>query len=325
MKKAAGYFLRFLISAGIIFYIFRSPDISASAIASQIREIRPFYLILALLGFKACILISTWRWQLLMKSHNIDVCFSHAMGLNYLGMFFNNFMLSITGGDVIKAYYVSKLEHAKRAESATIVFFDRIIGLAGLVLLGGAAVLLGSGRQEVLGSLFIVLIAFAFFLLAGFLAFNKKAARFAGKIVVFEKLRRPLKRIYEAVYYYKSDKKVLVIALLLSILLWSFMVFMNVVLSRGLGAEVPYGFFFIYIPIINIISSIPVTIAGWGLREQMYVQFFGLVGLESSAAVSLSVSFALVLLLWSLAGGVLYAFQWPMKKWKTYKGENDGA
>ncbi len=225
-------------------------------------------------------------------------------------------MLSITGGDVIKAYYASKLEHAKRAESATIVFFDRIIGLGGLVLLAGAAVLLGAGREEVVSSVVIVAVAFAVFFIMGFLAFNKKAARLAGRVVFVRKLRRPLIRIYEAVYYYKKDKKVLWISLFLSLFLWCFMIFMNIVLARGLGAEIQPGYFFIYIPIINIISSIPVTIAGWGLREQLYVQFFGMAGMESAPAVSLSVAFALVLLIWSLVGGVLYALQWPMRKWK---------
>jgi glycosyltransferase 2 family protein len=317
LKKTAGYIARFMVSAGIILYIFRSPDISAGVIAGHIGQIAPVYLFLALAGFKACILISTLRWKLLMRSHNIDVRFSHALGLNYLGMFFNNFMLSITGGDVIKAYYASKLEHTKRAESAAIVFFDRLIGLAGLVLMGGAAALFGAGREEVASSLFIILAAFFCFFLMGFLAFNKKAARMAGRLVPIEKIRRPLKKVYEAVYYYRNDRRTLVHSLLLSVCLWVFMVFMNMALARGLGAEIPPGYFFIYIPIINIVSSIPVTIAGWGLREQMYVQFFGLVGLERTAAVSLSVSFALVLLLWSLIGGVLYALHWPMKKWKT--------
>ncbi len=319
MKKAAVYILRLAVSAGIIAYILGRPDISLSAIAGHIKSLDSHYLVLAFLGFKACIIISTYRWQLLMRSHGIEVCFSHALGLNYLGMFFNNFMPSTSGGDVIKAYYVSKLEHAKRTESATIVFFDRLVGLAGLVLMGSIAVFFGAGDEAVLESLFIVMAAMAGFVMIGFLAFNKRAGRWAGKMVFIEKLRRPLKKIYESVYYYKNHKKVLAEALLLSVLLWFFMVFMNVMIARGLGVRIPLGYFFIYVPIINIISSIPVTMAGWGLREGMYLRFFGLVGMEMSEAVSLSVIFALILLLWSLVGGVLYAFQWPMKSWNSRK------
>jgi glycosyltransferase 2 family protein len=236
-------------------------------------------------------------------------------------MFFNNFMLSLTGGDVIKAYYISRLERTKRAESATIVFLDRLIGLSGLVLMGAGAALFGIGDEKVMSALFIILAVLAGFSAAGFLAFNKKTAKSLGKVVTVEKIRRPIKKVYEAVYYYKNYKKALFASLLLSMLLWTFMILTNVSLARGLGAEATVGYFFIYVPIINIISAIPVTIAGWGLREQMYVQFFGKIGMESSTAVSLSVSFALVLLLWSLAGGILYAFHWPMKKWKTEKGE----
>lgn len=316
MKKAAGYILRFAVSGGIIYYILKSQDISPGEIGRQIQSVDPVFLVIAFASFKACIILGTIRWKLLMRSHGMEVCFSHALGLNYLGMFFNNFMLSITGGDVVKAYYASRLEYSKRAESATIVFFDRLLGLAGLVITAAAAVLSGAGRRDVSASLIIVLLAFAAFLVIGLLAFNEKAARIAGKMVFLPKLKPPLKKIHEAVYFYRRDKKVIIKSLALSVVLWNFMVFMNAALARGLGAEIPAACFFIYIPIINLISSIPVTIAGWGLREQLYVQFFGNAGMDSAAAVSLSVSFALILMLWSLIGGGLYAFHWPMKKWK---------
>ncbi len=316
MKKAAGYLLRIVVSAGIIAYIFTSPDISVPIIAEHIGGVSPGWLVLALLGYKACILLSSYRWLLLMKAHGIGVSFSHSLGLNYLGFFFNNFMLSLTGGDIIKAYYASRLEHSKRAEAATIVFIDRLIGLAGLVVLGAAAVAVGRGEEGVAGAFFIVIAALAGFALLGAVSFNKKVAGLLGKMVLAEKIKRPLRKVHDSVYFYRNNTKILAKCLCLSVVLWCFMVLMNVVLARGLGADIRTGYFFIFVPVINLISSVPVTIGGWGLREQMYVQFFGVAGVERALAVSLSVSFALILVLWSLVGGVLYAFHWPMRSWQ---------
>jgi uncharacterized protein (TIRG00374 family) len=310
-KKILGLVIRIGVSAGIIAYIFSKPDTSFSKITAAIADIRIPWLIAALLLYKVGLLIGSYRWQILMRAHGIPVSYRHAVGLNYLGCFFNNFMLSLTGGDVVKAYYASKLTAAKKTEAATIVFIDRMVGFAGLAVMGAVGSLFAVGNAKMHSAMVITLCVVLAFALMAVVGFNKTLARKFGKYVLHPKIREVLKRIYEAVYFYKDRRKVLLGAFGLSIIVWTGLVLMNILLAKGLGVDIPARCYFVFIPVINIISCIPITIAGWGLREQMYKQFFGAVGMDSGVAVSLSMACALIMLAWSLVGGVLYALRLP--------------
>lgn len=310
-KKIALVIVRLAVSAGIIIYIFSKPDTSLPRIFAALKHIKLSWLLSALITCKAAILIGSYRWQILMKAHDIKVNYRQAVGLNYLGAFFNNFMLSLTGGDVVKAYYAAKLTSEKKAESATVVFIDRLIGFSGLLILGLVSVLFGIGKEGVSSALVVILVAVLCFAILGIFAFNRGIARKFAKFTGSGGIRETLKKVYDAVYFYKSKKGVLAKAFALSILVWIFLVLINFQLAKGLGIELSAGYYFVFIPVINIISSMPITIAGWGLREQMYKQFFGSVGVSGGTAVSLSIAFAMVMLALSLIGGVLYALRLP--------------
>ena len=311
LKKILGLVIRIGVSAGIIAYIFSKPDTSFSKITAAIADIRIPWLIAALLLYKVGLLIGSYRWQILMRAHGIPVSYRHAVGLNYLGCFFNNFMLSLTGGDVVKAYYASKLTAAKKTEAATIVFIDRMVGFAGLAVMGAVGSLFAVGNAKMHSAMVIVFCVVLAFALMAVVGFNKTFARKFGKYVLHPKIREVLKRIYEAVYFYKDRRKVLLGAFGLSLIVWTGLVLINILLAKGLGVDIPARCYFVFVPVINIISCIPITIAGWGLREQMYKQFFGAVGMDSGVAVSLSMACALIMLAWSLVGGVLYALRLP--------------
>ena len=311
IKKILGLVIRIGVSVGIIAYIFSKPDTSFCKIAATIRDIRVLWLIAALLLFKVGLLIGSYRWQILMKAQGIPVSYRHAVGLNYLGCFFNNFMLSLTGGDIVKAYYASKLTTARKTEAATIVFIDRLVGIAGLAVMGAVGSLFAVGNAEMRSAMVIIFCVVLVFALMAVVGFNKTFARKFGKYVTHPRGREVLKKIYEAVYLYKERKKELLVAFGLSLMVWTGLILINVVLAKGLGVDVPARYYFVFIPVINIISCIPITIAGWGLREQMYKQFFAPVGMDSGVAVSLSMAYALTMLAWSLVGGVLYALRLP--------------
>lgn len=310
-KKITGAILRLAVSTGIIIYIFSKPDTGLAKISESLKNIELSYLISAFLTYKVIILIGSYRLYTLMKAHDIKLNYRQTLGLSYIGYFFNNFMLSLTGGDIIKAYYASKLTPGKKAESATIVFIDRLLGIAGLLILGAVGLLLSIGNEEMRPALVVTLVTVLVFVIFIFIAFNKSFARKFGKYIRHGKTGEIIKRVYNAIYFYRSRKKVLAKTVGLSILTWILLTLLNFQIGKGLGIELPAGHYFALIPVISIISAIPITIAGWGLREGMYKQFFGAVGVSGGAAVSLSVAFALIMLAWSLIGGVLYALRIP--------------
>ncbi len=319
-KKILSLTIRIVVSAGIIAYIFTRPDTSFSTIAATIGNIDISWFIYALLVYQIAILASSYRWQMLMKAQDIEISYLRSMGLNYLGCFFNNFMLSLTGGDVVKAYYATKLTEARKTEVVTIVFVDRLLGIAGLAVIGTVSSLFVLGNAKMHSAVIVIMCVVFMFMIFGILAFNKTLVKKFGKRVSHSRFMEVLKKVYDAVYFYKSRKKVLVIALMLSVVIWTCLISINLLLARGLNVTLAPGYFFVFIPAINAISAIPITLAGWGLREEMYQQFFKAVGIHGTVAVSLSISYAATMILWSLVGGVLYALRLPRLNVRKEKG-----
>jgi hypothetical protein len=120
-------------------YVIHTPyPLIDAGINGMVAKADPRYLLAALLIFPLTYLITSYRWDLLLKVLEIRMRLSRAFVLNMVGAFYNTFMPGSTGGDVLKAYYASKLTpHRTRAVMS--VFVDRVLGLLALVILGGVS------------------------------------------------------------------------------------------------------------------------------------------------------------------------------------------
>ena len=78
--------------------------------------------------------------------------------------------------------------------------------------------------------------------------------------------------------------------------------------GQGLGIETDNGIidYLLYLPIINSVTAIPISISGFGVRELMYAEMFGEVGVSASAAVAMSLLGFMASLFWSLVGSLFY-------------------
>ncbi|KPL01419.1 MAG: hypothetical protein AMK75_05075 [Planctomycetes bacterium SM23_65] len=87
------------------------------------------------------------RFHMLLGVQDVKVKLRDALGLTFLGNFFNNFMLGLTGGDVVKAYYVAR-QTEKRTEAVVTVFLDRMVGLIAMAVLAAAMVTVNLGDPK---------------------------------------------------------------------------------------------------------------------------------------------------------------------------------
>jgi uncharacterized membrane protein YbhN (UPF0104 family) len=119
-----------------------------------------------------------------------------------------------------------------------------------------------------------------------------------------------MKTVYISLMEYKKNRKALYLGLIISFLLQVMSIIEIYILSIALGINVPIIYFFIFVPIINALVAIPITIAGLGLREISFVTLFDMfflkLGVTSHQAVSLSLLAFSVLMLVSLVGGIEY-------------------
>ncbi len=77
-------------------------------------------------------------------------------------------------------------------------------------------------------------------------------------------------------------------------------------LGAGPGIEVPAACHFVTMPLIILITLVPVTLNGIGLREAAFACFYAGTGVSTDAAISLSLTFTGVMILLSLIGRVVF-------------------
>ena len=96
-------------------------------------------------------LTSAWRWQLLLRAQDVRVPARTLLSSYLVAGFFNNFLPSTIGGDVVRIRDTARPAQSKTL-ATTVVFVDRALGLMGLVLvaaLGATVAMIMKGQERV--------------------------------------------------------------------------------------------------------------------------------------------------------------------------------
>jgi uncharacterized protein (TIRG00374 family) len=260
-------------------------------------------------------LVGILRWQMILGVQELKLRFPRASSIFFVGMFFNAFLLGSTGGDVIKAWYVAHETHHKKAEAVATVVVDRLIGLLALFVL--TLVMMAIYWHRVfddvrLRSFAVITLLFVLSCVAvtilglwkGFVDKLPKLRQFLERLPRYDMLRR----MVQAYRQYASHPVVLLNAVLLSFLVHLSSMLSIWFIGQGMGIKSAHGLvdYLLYLPIINSVTAIPISISGFGVRELMYAEMFGAVGVAASTAVALSLLGYLASLFWSLVGAVFY-------------------
>jgi len=185
---------------------------------------------------------------------------------------------------------------------------ERVLGTIGMMCIGASAIF--SIRAEFIYlAIFYIFLIFLIFLLYKLL-FSLKFEWIKKKIISikFLNLGESLRTFYHAIKIYGKKKRVVLIGIIYSLLVQITIILINFLISRSLGINLPFISLIAYIPLITIISLIPVTINGLGLRESAYVFLFSFYGIAREEALSLSLLFFATSVIASLVGGILFIF-----------------
>jgi uncharacterized protein (TIRG00374 family) len=344
MKKRLGLILRVVISVGILAYLFNSifqveaaryfeahqldPDTMAwpqraaivwtqgpQALWAVFKEVNPGWFVLAVASVGVVCVCGIVRWQIILRVQGLDLSFTRASSIFFIGMFFNAFMLGSTGGDLVKALYVSRETHHKKAEAVATVVIDRLIGLLALFVI--ALTMMGIYHHRVFDDPRLrtaVVVTLGAVIGTVMLMVLSLWKGFADRVPTLRAVMRRLpyydtiKRVVDAFRVYTFQPGVLARAMVLSFGVHLCVMACIYFVGRGLALRTTHGLidYLLYLPIINTIAAIPISISGFGVRELMYVEMFGKVGLARPEAVTLSLVGYLAQLVWSLVGGVFY-------------------
>jgi hypothetical protein len=306
-KKLLYKIIKILISCGLIFIILRNIDFAN--LSKIITEANKFLLVSAfLLAVFDNGLISAYKWRKILLSYNINLPFAKVCSYYFIGMFFNMFMPGIVGSDLIRGYYIS-CENNSKIESYISVIIDRLSGILGLFINSIIAIFLASRFEIKLPATNLILSLFFLFLFSVWLIYNRELwNRFRLLHVITTKLKvgDTVKKFYEAMYNYRYKKKLVVYIVFLAFLFQFLVVVTNYVVALAVGLRINFIYFWVLIPLICLVSMIPISINGIGLRDISYITCFATIGVSTSYAFSMS------LIIWGigigmgLIGGLIY-------------------
>jgi uncharacterized protein (TIRG00374 family) len=279
-------------------------------ISGVIPNVKPRLALLAILLFLPVSLLSAMRLVWMLAIQEVRLSYWIAVKLTYAGNFFNFALPGTTGGDLIKAYYITRFTQHK-TEAVTTVFLDRVVGLLGLVALAGVMILVSivtdPGNERRFGQLGLVLGVVCLGLAAGaLLVFSKRLRHAIGLPALAARLPagEHLLRIGRAVVKMRHHKGLVAAALFNTIVLQFIVMVSAYTMALAIGMKNDFEKYLIYVPIGFLIAAIPIAPPqGFGVMEAAYIQFFAHTGMSTiSQAFTFALAVRVIQLVWALPG-----------------------
>ena len=295
------------VSLLLLGYLLRTTDLHA--LIDRIRQGDLLLLVLAVLLYGGMIMLSTWRWRTLISAQGYDASLRELSASYLVATFFNNFLPSNIGGDLIRVRDSSRLTGSKTT-SLAIIAVDRILGFAALYALAAGAFLLGGSAVRHLAGARLVLLALSLlFATLAFLYLREGTARavMAGSgLTRIRWARERFEVVQEAVHEYRRNFRAVLAAFGASLMLQTLFIYYYFAIARSLRIPLSLTACFLMVPLCTLVQTIPISFNGWGIRESVFVLYFSQVGLARESALAFSLLGAGLVVLLSLSGAVVW-------------------
>ena len=310
MKRILSFIGKAVVSVALIWYLLSITEFSA--VFASLASATPFWLFLSFITLILGKIITSYRWQVLLKAQEIEVPLRFLIGSVFVGQFFNSFLPTTIGGDAMRAYDTATLSQDS-TKSVVSVFADRLIGVFALALL--AVVALGIGFASGLEVSFYVIPVVLVFFLCSFgilLIFNARLLGFLQQllgIVRLDKAAAKLDEAYQSFNTLRTEPRVLTIAMLASLVLQINVILFYYFIGVSLDLGVSFLYFAMIVPVALVVLLVPFSINGIGIREGIFVYLLTGIGVPTQDAIALSwISFGLMLTQ-GIIGGIIFALR----------------
>lgn len=291
-------FLFVVLCFALLFYLV-DPEKLWQAFSSLSPEL---IVILLLISF-VLIAVSTVKWQLLLKFSGQEEKFLKLFNLYVLGYFVNSFAPSFLGGDAARSYYVSKKNERATAFSAT--FLERLSGFFAMVVL---ALINFSFLPEFSWKLLLLLLFFLcslVFLVV--LLVSKKPLALIGKVKFLQKYQNFFAVFQDKIMSSLKGRKLIVQTLLLSFVFHLITVLNTYVCGLAVGWDsIPVVELFVVLPIILLLSAIPLAPSGLGIQEGAFYFFLTQIGASSEQALGIALILRAKAIILAVLGGLIF-------------------
>lgn len=298
MKKTL---LKVAISLLLIAALLYGADVPS--LLARFRGVNPWNLLAATLVMFSLSFAHAARWATIIRANGGRMGFAMALKLVLVGYFFSQALPSSVGGDAMRIWQAHRAG-LSLGTALNSVILDRLIALAALLIMTAVAL------PWLMGLVIAPAIrwAFVFVLTAGMVGFAVLFAltRLPGSVFRRWKITRAAVQLSEAARETLLNAGSGFVTLALSVGVHIGVALVVFILAEALGVRVSLMHCIFLVPLVMLVTLIPISIAGWGVREGAMVVAFGLIQVPRSDAIAVSLLFGATLLATSLPGGVLW-------------------
>jgi uncharacterized protein (TIRG00374 family) len=256
------------------------------------------------------------RWKIVLRRLGAEARFVSLWHYVMVGGFFNQFLPSGMGGDIFRIWYVRRSGTSIGLAVASVVV-DRMLGLLALfvVVVLGLPYLLEAAEEGPIRNLMLLMAAALALCIAAFLRMDllvRNLRRIPG-MGKFERMGGRVRRLLDGVERTAAKTRSMLrawpdgsAAIALSLTNQVVVGLVVLTLARGVGDGLEVLAAVFIFPYVFLLSMLPISFSGWGLREGAMVVAFALVGMPAASALTVSILFGLCALAASLPGGLLW-------------------
>jgi uncharacterized membrane protein YbhN (UPF0104 family) len=297
-KKSVSLVLRLLITCAIFYLIFSKVD--TREVFATMASADVSLLLLALLLQLLSTFIASYRWKLVMQQLGFGQDFLFYLRSYFKGSFFNQGLPTSIGGDALRVIDVARTGHRKR-DAFYGVAVDRGLGLVGLLVFNLLANLFA---PELLPhNVFLALNVLVLLGICGFVVFY-----YLNRIRLLEQwvLTRVLLRISQRLDMVLCDTPALLKHTAFSLFIHLMALLAIYFIGTGVGLTFDLLTYMVVVPPVILLTIVPISLAGWGVREGGMIGLFTLLGADKTLVLAMSITYGLILIISSLPGLAVY-------------------
>ena len=277
--------------------------------AVTLQKANWLWLMAALAAYGGVVMVSILRWHLLLEVAGAAVGWGRTAQLAVAGLFFNSVLPGVMGGDVMRAFWAARDAPQARPAAVVSILLERVLGLAATVILGAALILPRWGelnRHPVThaGALAFVTMAGILFVILLILATPASGRLLAGDSSVG--WRKAAAEGAQACRVCLTHPVGAGFGLVLSLTSQALLVMLFFAVAQAMSLPADFWQLASVLPMVAMVTVLPISWNGLGLREAAFVTFLGVFGVPAVQSVAISLTAFAVILVWNLLGGVVY-------------------
>jgi glycosyltransferase 2 family protein len=300
---------RLIVAAALTAYIFWRSDPRAVAAAAGGANWRPIAVAVLLVLLDRALMACRWVVLLCTVERARRPPLGALLRIFFVSTFVGTFLPASVGSDAVRAFSLAR-QNVGGGDAVASVFMDRILGVASLLVMALAGLLLVRGAAATMAIVWALAAAAGLCVATMLLIFSRRTARVAARyveVVPWEKVKDIGHRLLQSIQKYSAYSRELVLVLVASVAVQILRIIQAYYLGRGLGIAAPLTVYLVYIPLILLVMLLPVTFNGIGTSQAAFVWSFGQAGVDAGSAFALSILFVALGIVGNLPGGFLYA------------------